>query len=394
MNAKPQRVAALDVLRGLTIALMILVNTPGSWSHVYAPFLHADWHGVTPTDFVFPFFVFIVGAAMAYSLRSAIANGERPIAKIVKRAGLMFLIGFLLNIFPFTGEPENWRILGVLQRIALCYLIGALLILTLSPKQLIIACAVILLGYWGLMASWSDDPYSLTGNIVLPFDIAVLGASHLYQGKGLAFDPEGILSTIPAVVTLLSGYLTCVLLQGIGAIPQQIKTLLTGSLIMTIIGCVWHLAMPINKSLWTSSYVVVATAAAWAVLALVIWAWELRQWRFGLEAMRIYGSNPLVVYVGSWLLASTLWSISVSVDDKNISAYTAIFNLLDNLFPSKLASLSFALSIVGIFYLLALALYHKKWFVKLNGVLWNGASRNSKRPRAKFAMDFWCFGRL
>ncbi|MDN4502555.1 heparan-alpha-glucosaminide N-acetyltransferase domain-containing protein [Alteromonadaceae bacterium BrNp21-10] len=365
MDSKPQRVAALDVLRGLTIALMILVNTPGSWSHVYAPFLHADWHGVTPTDFVFPFFVFIVGAAMAYSLRSVIANGERPIGKIIKRAGLMFLIGFILNIFPFTGDPENWRILGVLQRIALCYLIGSLLILYLKPKLLLITCAAILLGYWGLLGSWSSDPYSLTDNIVLPFDVAVLGASHLYQGKGLAFDPEGLISTLPAIVTLLSGYLTCVLLQGISQISQQIKTLLMGSLLMAIVGGLWHLLMPINKSLWTSSYVLICTAAAWAVLAFIIWAWELRQWRFGLESMRIYGSNPLVVYVGSWLLASTLYAISVDVDGKSISSYKAIFNALDSIFPSKLASLIFALMIVSIFYLLALVLYRKKLFVKL-----------------------------
>ncbi|WP_438862946.1 acyltransferase family protein [Neptunicella sp.] len=363
---KKQRVAAIDVLRGLTIALMILVNTPGSWGHVYWPFLHADWSGATPTDMVFPFFVFIVGAAMYYALASARTSGNIPWGKLVKRASLMFLIGFLLNIFPFNENAENWRILGVLQRIAVCYLFGAVLILLLSTRQLIGVCVAILLGYWLLLTIGSSQPYGLETNLVRQIDLAILGANHLWQGKGIAFDPEGLLSDLPAIVTLISGYLTCLWLAKTPAPVEQIKKLLAAGIPLILLALVWHHWHPINKSLWTGSFVFLTTGVAMSVLALIIWAWEVVGIRAGMEQFRIYGSNPLVGYVGSELFAICLATlVTVNYQGQAISGYQYGFEILNQWMPAKAASLLFACLVVSLFYIVALYLYKKKWFVKL-----------------------------
>ncbi|MBC3765415.1 DUF1624 domain-containing protein [Neptunicella marina] len=363
---RKQRVAAIDVLRGLTIALMILVNTPGSWSYVYPPFLHADWSGATPTDMVFPFFLFIVGAAMFYSLSSARESGLIPWAKICKRAVLLFLIGLFLNILPFDTAPENVRILGVLQRIAICYFIGAILILTLNTRQLVIASVGILLGYWLVMTLGSDNPYALESNLVRQIDLAILGASHLWKGKGLAFDPEGLLSSLPATVTLLSGYLSTWWLAQTPEPMQQIKKLLTAAVPLIVLALIWHQWHPINKSLWTGSFVMLTAGVAMCVLAVIIWAWELMGVRRGLEFFRIYGSNPLVVYVCSGLIAITLGEVlTAEYQGKTTSMYHYCFQLLNQFMAPKNASLLFALIVVSVLYLLARFLDHKKWFVKL-----------------------------
>ncbi|HEY7883988.1 MAG TPA: heparan-alpha-glucosaminide N-acetyltransferase domain-containing protein, partial [Cellvibrionaceae bacterium] len=200
-----QRFLSLDVMRGLTLALMILVNTPGSWSYAYGPLLHADWHGATFTDFIFPFFLFIVGSAMFFSWqRQAELSFASRSLKILRRTALIFLIGLALNAYPFTGDLDSLRILGVLQRIALAYCAAAFIIMLPGLYRGIIAL-VLLLGYWALL-NISSDPYSLAGNVVRQFDLWVMGANHLWTGKGIAFDPEGILSTLPAIVNVLLGF--------------------------------------------------------------------------------------------------------------------------------------------------------------------------------------------
>jgi predicted acyltransferase len=361
-----QRFAAIDVLRGLTLALMILVNTPGSWAHVYAPFLHAKWNGLTPTDFVFPFFLFIVGAAMFYSLKQARLTNTIPWLKIVKRTLLLFLIGVALNIYPFTTAVEHFRVMGVLQRIALCYFFGAILIIKLPDKYLLFSCVGLLLAYWLLLVVGSAEPYSLEHNIGRSLDIWVFGAAHLYQGTGIAFDPEGLLGTLPAIVTLLSGYLTCLWLQNLNGHGHQIRSLLMGALGLSIAAIVWQFVHPINKSLWTGSYVLITTAGAWCVLALIIWAWEIKNWRTGLEAMRIFGTNPLFIYILSWLIAATLARlIKLDMDGQQVSAYKAGFLWLSQFLSPNNASLAFALINVAVLYLIALFMYRKNIFIKL-----------------------------
>jgi len=200
MNKK--RLLSLDIYRGITIVFMIIVNTPGSWQYVYAPLRHSEWHGCTPTDLVFPSFLFIVGVSMWFSMKKyGHTLNTRSVFKILYRTLIIFAAGFLLIWFPFVGKQlSGIRIMGVLQRIALAYGLGALLCLIVKKKYLWIVSAVILLGYWALLYfAGGSEPYSLEGNAVLKFDLLVLGKEHLYGGFGIPFDPEGLLSTIPAV---------------------------------------------------------------------------------------------------------------------------------------------------------------------------------------------------
>lgn len=362
-----ERNISIDVMRGLTIALMILVNTPGSWSHVYAPLLHADWHGATPTDFVFPFFLFIVGCAMFFSFKKHREEGSIPWSRILKRTGLLFLTGVFLNIYPFQSGPESWRIMGVLQRIALCYFCAAILILTLSNKQLIVSCFVILAGYWGILEWGSVDPYSLEHNLIKEFDIAVFSAAHIWQGKGIPFDPEGLLSSLPAMVSLLAGYLTCKMLSEVQGTKKQIRYLLLFTVSLSLLSFLLHPFNPINKSLWTSTYVLLTTSGAMGLLACITYLREFSLMRWSMEPLRVYGTNPLFIYLMSWIVAASLmWLIKIEVDGQTISAYHRAFLWLkDTGLNAKNASLAFALINVLGFYLLSYVLYRKQIFIKL-----------------------------
>ena len=222
MTGQQKRFVSLDVFRGMTIALMILVNTPGTWAHVYAPLRHAKWHGCTLTDLVFPFFLFIVGTAMRFSFRKYdFILSTALTRKILRRVFIIFLCGFFLSAFPFISQDWDWshfRIMGVLQRIGLAYGCAAFLVLVLHRNQIIKVSGIILLTYWFLLLffGWINgvEPYGLEFNLPRMVDLAILGNSHLYRGAGIPFDPEGLLSTIPAVVTVLIGYLTGTMLQG------------------------------------------------------------------------------------------------------------------------------------------------------------------------------------
>ncbi|MEM9984078.1 MAG: heparan-alpha-glucosaminide N-acetyltransferase domain-containing protein, partial [Bacteroidota bacterium] len=206
-----ERFEALDIFRGMTIGLMIVVNTPGSWTETFPPLLHAAWHGFTPTDLVFPSFLFAVGNSLAFSARKwSFQSKGQILSKILRRSLIIFTIGFLLYWFPFFEFGENelaplplseTRIFGVLQRIALCYLGGALLVYRLNWKQLIAAAAVLLLTYWGVLHAWGD--LTLKGNAARKLDLWLIGPDHMYHGEGIPFDPEGLLSTLPAIVNVI-----------------------------------------------------------------------------------------------------------------------------------------------------------------------------------------------
>lgn len=360
-----QREISLDIFRGLTLAAMILVNTPGTWSAVYWPLLHAKWHGLTPTDLVFPFFLFIVGAAMFHSM-SRLPKGQIPWLKIIKRTALLFLIGLMLNIYPFNESPENWRIMGVLQRIALCYFLASMLILTISSKKgLWIASAIILIGYYLVMLI-SPSPWALESNLVRQIDLTLLGASHLYNGFGVAFDPEGLLSTLPATVTVISGYLTSAMLSNCQNSSDKLRRLTAFAALALIAGIIWHQWMPINKPIWTSSYVLVTTGFAWLLLALIVFCYDMRNWQKPLHWAQIYGSNPLFIYVLSSLFATTMGQVLLfEVDGETTSAHRLGYEFLNQFLSPHNASLVFALLVVGIFYLLSLWLFKCKIFIKL-----------------------------
>lgn len=310
-----ERYLALDVLRGLTIALMILVNTPGSWSTIYAPFKHAAWHGFTITDLVFPSFLFAVGNAMSFSLKQYKSRGNPAFfKKIFKRTLLIFLIGLFLVAFPFfyrdaAGELVlknfvNMRIMGVLQRIALAYCIAALIIHFLKIRAALILSVLILIGYWGILYFFGDgnDPYSLTGNAALKFDLAIFRPENLWRGFGIPFDPEGLLSTLPAVVNVIAGYAAGVFIQRSGNTLSTIWKLTAAGIVLIIMAQTWDIWFPVNKPLWTSSYVLLSVG--WvlillAVLILLIEILKLRGWTYFFE---VFGRNPLFIFVLSGLL--------------------------------------------------------------------------------------------
>ena len=343
-----QRYIALDAMRGLTLALMILVNTPGSWSYVYAPLLHADWHGATFTDYIFPFFLFIVGSAMFFSSRSqqGISYSERSL-KIFRRTALMFLIGLLLNAYPFTGSIGELRILGVLQRIALAYCACAFIV-WLPVKARLAIGAILLLGYWALL-NLAADPYSLEGSVVRQFDLALLGADHLWQGKGIAFDPEGLLSTLPSIVNVMLGFEAARVLIGSENKQRAQLQLLGVGIVCILVALLWHPLFPINKSLWTSSFVLLTSGAAILTLLALVQLEKFRAVTPVLKGFSVLGKNPLFIYILSIVWVKTYYLVSI----EGVSAYQYIYEQLTLVFNAYNASLVFALLHVALLWLIA-----------------------------------------
>ena len=274
----------------MTVAGMILVNNPGSWSYVYAPLRHAAWDGCTPTDLVFPFFVFAVGNALAFSMAKYEEQGSGPVVrKIFTRAALIFLIGLLLNWFPFVRwqddvlvarSLENLRIFGVLPRIALAYLGGALIVHFFKPVRAFVMALVLLFVYWGLLLAFGD--LTLEGNAVLKLDRWLIGEAHMYKGYhsetlngNIAFDPEGLLSTIPAMASVILGYLVGKYIRSKGNSYEMIAHLLVAGVLAIFAGQCWGLVFPINKPIWSSAYVLYTTGLAMAILSVVMFFIEM-----------------------------------------------------------------------------------------------------------------------
>ena len=370
MNSSP-RYLALDVLRGITIATMITVNNPGTWEHIYSPLEHSKWHGCTPTDLVFPFFLFVVGVSMFFSFSKYKNSLNREsLLKIGKRTLLIFAIGLFLNAFPQAmNDFSRLRIMGVLQRIALAYGLGAIIVLAAPRKYLPFIGVSILLIYWGIMAWFgTGDPYSLAGNAGTPFDLAILGVNHMYKGFGIPFEPEGLLSTIPAIVTVITGYLTG------GLIRQTEKTKVPRTLILYGIagvaaGYVWGLLFPINKPLWTSSYVIYAAGWALLSLALLIWIIDLKGWSKWTSFFVVFGMNPLFIFAFSGLYVKSIIYLihSKEADGTIVNGYSWLYQHLFAPLCSdqKITSLLFALAHIILFWLIGLVLFKKKIFIKV-----------------------------
>ncbi|MBZ9731452.1 heparan-alpha-glucosaminide N-acetyltransferase domain-containing protein [Salegentibacter sp. JZCK2] len=373
-TGKNQRYFSLDVLRGLTIALMILVNTPGSWSHIYAPFKHAAWNGFTPTDWVFPSFLFVIGNAMSFSLRKYESISENAfLKKVFKRALLIFLIGLFLNAFPFVDRQEgelvfknlaNMRIMGVLQRIALCYLFASMIIHYLKLKKSIIFGSFILLAYWAIMWFFGDhpNPLSLENNAALKFDQLIFNDENLYKGYGLPFDPEGLLSTLPAIVNVIAGYVAGVFIQKSGNNMATVIKLSISGVLLLVLAQTWDIWFPINKPIWSSSYVLYSTGWTLMVLStliLIIEIFGFKRWTAFFEA---FGKNPLFVYVMSGLVIILLNIIYVN--GQALKAW-----LYENLYLSWLnnynASLLFATSYMLLMWLLGYLLHKKRIYIKV-----------------------------
>lgn len=365
-----QRYLALDVLRGITIAAMITVNNPGSWAHIYAPLKHSSWHGCTPTDLVFPFFLFVVGVSMFFSF-SKYGNtlNRQSLFRLGKRTVLIFAIGLFLNSFPqWTKDFSHLRIMGVLQRIALVYGVASLIVLSAEKKQLYSIGAVILLLYWGIIYFFgTGDPYSLEGNATIPFDTMILGQNHLYKGFGIPFDPEGLLSTLPAIVTAILGYLAGGLIKETE--KNKVPVFLTiGGTVAVIAGLIWGQFFPINKPLWTSSYVLYTGGLASIVLALLIWIIDLKGYKKWTMFFIVFGMNPLFIFALSGLWAITLVRV-IHIEGSNgkmLNAYSWLYQELFVPLAGQLnGSLLFALSHVFIFWLIGYVLYRNRIFIKV-----------------------------
>ena len=323
-----QRFYSLDVFRGATVATMILVNNPGSWEHIYAPLEHAPWFGCTPTDLVFPFFLFAVGNAMAFVLPRLEAEGDAAfLKKVFKRTLLIFGIGLFLNWFPFikwSGDhliAKAWvdpadpsrpgadatgiRILGVLQRIALCYCFASLIIYYGKIRWAFVSGVVLLFGYWILCARLGDpaDPYSLHGFFGTAVDKAVLGVAHMYKGEGLAFDPEGLVSTLPAIVQVIFGYLVGNYILQKGKTFEMVANLFVIGCLFAFAGYCWDMVFPISKKIWSSSFVVYTTGLAILVLSVLLYAVELKGYKGRWSRFfDVFGKNALFIFMVSGIL--------------------------------------------------------------------------------------------
>jgi len=361
------RLESLDAFRGLTIAAMILVNNPGSWAHVYPPLLHAEWHGWTPTDLIFPFFLFIVGVSVPFSFARRLARGDsrkRLLGHILRRSLILFGLGIFMAAFP-RFDIMNVRIMGVLQRIGVVYLFAAPAYLYLNRKGRGVALAALLLGYWALLTlvpvpGFGPGDLSPEGNLGAYLDRLILG-DHLWREM---WDPEGILSTLPAIGTTLLGIYAGEWIRG-GSSPSRIALgLVAVGVVGLAVGTVWGFVFPINKGIWTSSYVVFTAGAASVLLGAMFWMLEVRGWKGWARPFVVYGMNAIAVFVASGLLARILGIWKVGPEGLSMKEW-----LYESLFASWAgplnASLAFALSYVLFWLILMWLLFRRGVFIKI-----------------------------
>ncbi|HEX8276582.1 MAG TPA: heparan-alpha-glucosaminide N-acetyltransferase domain-containing protein [Longimicrobiaceae bacterium] len=374
LAAPPSRLLSLDVFRGITIAGMLLVNNPGSWSHVYDPLEHAKWHGWTPTDLIFPFFLFIVGVAMSFSFavqeRRGAGRGEM-MGKVAKRSAILFLLGLVLAAFPFYElDLATLRIPGVLQRIGLAFLLASAVVLFTGPRAQAAVAALLLLGYWAAMklvpvpgyGAGSLEPDS---NLAAWVDRAVLGTAHLWKSSK-TWDPEGLLSTLPAVATVLLGVFAGRWLRSERSPERKTAGMLAGGAAGVVLGLLWNELFPINKNLWTSSYVVFTAGMALLVLAACYWLVDVkgrRRWAFPFVLL---GVNAIAAFFLSGIMARLLTLVKWAGPAGDVTLKGWIH---DHAFASWLspldASLAFALCFVLFWVGVMYVFYRKQIFIKV-----------------------------
>ncbi len=370
-----ERFTALDVFRGMTVCFMIIVNTPGNGDTTFSPLHHAAWHGFTPTDLVFPSFLFAVGNALAFVMQSWQQQTTRAVVvKILKRTFLIFLLGFLMYWFPFVDPApaggfefrpfSNTRILGVLQRIALAYCLAALMLYFFKARTTVILTCIILILYWPVSYFFGDaaDPYSLTGNAGLKLDLYVLGPSHLYHGEGgMAFDPEGILGTFSSIGNVVAGFVAGKLIRESGKTFETLAKLLLAGAALVAIAYFWHLLFPINKKLWTSSFVLYTVGIDCMILAAIVYVIDflkMNRWTYFFE---VFGRNPLFIYLLSEVIAILLWFFTIG----DVPAYSLLYQNVFSYAGGYLGSLLFALTVMMVCWLVGWWMDKRKIYVRV-----------------------------
>jgi len=392
-TGKSARLLSLDVLRGITIAGMILVNNPGNWGSVYPPLRHAEWNGLTPTDLVFPFFMFIMGVSMYLSYKKFdFKFSNRTFLKLFRRSSLLFLIGLAIGwlglfsgglrelqgtdiplgerIWQAATNFENVRILGVLQRLALVSFFGTLIILLIPHKHIPWLTGAILLIYW-ILIGVTGSYVAGENNIIAIVDRAILGASHMYtetlpDGKVIPFDPEGILSTLPCIAHVLIGFWAGKLISESKSKNEQIQNLAIFGTILFFAGFFLHYGFPVNKKIWSSSFVLVTCGLASLLFSLLIWIIDVnnkKKWSVFFES---FGVNPLFIYVVADILSILLSNVVFMYQGNWISIKNFVyFEWLSSVFGNYLGSLIFAFCFVFINWIIAHILYKKKIYIKL-----------------------------
>lgn len=386
-----QRFYSLDVFRGAAVCLMILVNNPGSWSHIYAPLDHAEWHGLTPTDLVFPFFLFAVGNAMSFVMPRLEAAGDRVFwKKTARRTALIFLIGLFLSWSPFVMwqgdhlvfKPWSWidkdsnaqgvRIFGVLQRIALCYFFASVLIYYFKIRVAFVIGLILLLAYWALCLLFGDkaDPYGLTGYFGRAVDLAVLHKPHMLHidkvdGKVFYFDYEGLASTVAAIVQVIFGYLIGDYIQKKGKTHEMLTGLFVAGVALILTGFCWDMVFPINKKIWTSSYTVYTTGLAIITLATMMWMIEFKNVKGGAARFfDVFGKNALFVFALSGFLPRVLGLIKLG---NGVTPWNWLYKKVLVHIPGdpKLGSLAYALCIITLMWAICWWMDKKKIYIKV-----------------------------
>jgi predicted acyltransferase len=382
-----QRFYSLDVFRGATVCLMILVNNPGSWAHIYPPLEHAPWHGCTPTDLVFPFFLFAVGNALAFVMPKLEAKGNTAVwQKIIRRSLLIFLIGLFLNWFPFiryndvgeiVAKPfTNLRFFGVLQRIALAYFFASVIVHFAKAKGSFFVAAVILLFYWVLcIAANPVDPFSIQGWFGTAIDKALLGETHMYHGEGIAFDPEGIMSSFAPIAEVLFGYLAGNYILQKGKTTEMLNGLFVAGCALVFTGYIWNWSFPINKKIWTSSFTVYTSGLALLTLALMVYAIEFKGIKTKADKFfTVFGKNALFIFAMSGIIPRTLGLIRIN-NGLDVHGKPKFLNPLGWFYEvickpvlpydARIGSLLYALCFITFMWLLAWILDRKKIYIRV-----------------------------
>jgi len=386
MKTNNQRLLALDVLRGITIAGMILVNNPGSWDTVYAPLRHASWNGLTPTDLVFPFFMFIMGVSTCISLRKYRFEFSRSAGwKILKRTCVIFAIGLGIAWFSMFcrvwSSPTNqnlsfwsllgqsvWtfdriRILGVLQRLALSYGCAAIIAVLVKHKYIPYIIVTLLVGYLLILIFGNGYEYNET-SILSVVDRAVLGFKHMYKDNGI--DPEGLLSTIPAIAHVLIGFSVGKWLMSEIDIREKMLRLFLLGTILTFTGFLLNYGIPINKKVWSPTFVLVTCGLASSFLAFLIWIIDVKGYKKWSRFFEAFGVNPLFMYMVAAILSILLGSIHFTYNEASVSLHGFVYNMLvQPVFGNYLGSLLFAVLFVCVVWICGYFLYKKKIYIKI-----------------------------